>query len=329
MSKGSIMTRRRALTGLAFGGLGLAAPAMPAFALDQRSTFMPATPARLAERSALLGVTTAGDRLVAVGTHGIVLLSDDFGASWRQARDVPTQSTLTAVTFLNAQKGFAAGHDRVILKTEDGGESWTMRYVDVERGGPLLTVAFHDEQHGFAMGGFGLVLESNDGGWRWRERPLRRGEVDDLSLNKILDFGDDLYVAADHGRVYRQSGDGGFVPSQAPTEASFWDAIALPDGALVFCGSGGAIWRTRRDLSSWTELDAPPAEGFTALALTLDGRLAVAGLGGALAFGRPDGDRLVPARQRQKTDYAALIPGPRGQLVLLGDQGVVLAADRP
>ena len=327
MPEGPIMNRRDVLLGIA---LGLAAPAAPAFALDQRSTFMPATPARLAERTALLGVTAAGERLIAVGSHGIVLLSDDFGMSWRQARDVPTQTTLTAVTFLDPQKGFAVGHDRVVLKTEDGGESWTMRYVDVDNGGPLLTAAFIDEKRGFAMGGFGVVLETIDGGWRWRERSLRRGEVDDLSLNKILSFDDALYVAADHGRVYRQPEDGGgFVPSQAPTEASFWDAIVLPDDSLVFCGSKGEVWRTRRDLSGWTQLDAPPAPGFTAMALTLDGRLAVAGLEGALAFGASGSDKLVSVRQRQKTDYAALIAGPRGKLVLLGDRGVVLAADRP
>jgi photosystem II stability/assembly factor-like uncharacterized protein len=326
MSDTPIISRRLALMGLA---LGLAGPA-PAFALDQRSTFMPAMPARRAEHTALLGVTLAGDRLVAVGTHGVVLLSDDFGLTWRQARDVPTQTTLTAVTFIGPQRGFAVGHDRVVLKTEDGGESWSMRYVDVDTGGPLLTVAFSGEKHGFAMGGFGAVLETADGGWRWRDRPLRPGEVDDLSFNRLLAADGALYVAADHGRLYRQAGEeGAFVPVQAPTEASFWDAIALPGGAMTFCGSEGEIWRCRRDLSGWTKLEAPPTRGLTAMAITLDGRLAVAGLDGAIAFGSTDSDRLISAPARRKTDYAALIAGPRGQLVLLGDQGVALAPDRP
>jgi photosystem II stability/assembly factor-like uncharacterized protein len=329
MPKSAPISRRQVLLG-GTGLLALAAQARPALALDQRSTFLPATPALHPERTALLGVAAAGDRLVAVGTHGLVLLSDDFGVTWRQARDVPTQTTLTAVTFLNTQKGFAVGHDRVILKTEDGGDSWTMRYVDVDQAGPLLTVAFRDEKHGFAMGGFGVVLESGDGGWRWRERSLRRGEVDEVSLNRILDTGEELYVATDHGRVYRQTGDGGsFQPSQAPTDISFWGALALPDDQLLFCGSQGEIWRTRPDLSSWTQLDTPPVRGFTAMALTLDGRLAAAGLDGVLAFGGPGRDKLVLARERRQTDYAALIAGPRGQLVVLGDKGVALAPDHP
>lgn len=69
--------------------------------------------------------------------------------------------------------------------------------------------------------------------------------------------------------------------------------------------------------------------GFTAMALTLDGRLAAAGLDGVLAFGGPGRDKLVLARERRQTDYAALIAGPRGQLVVLGDKGVALAPDHP
>jgi photosystem II stability/assembly factor-like uncharacterized protein len=304
--------------------------AVPALALEQRSTFVPAARTDLARTSLMLAVANAGDRLVAVGTHGLVLISDDFGVSWRQARDVPTQATLTSVTFLNAKKGFAVGHDAVVLKTEDGGESWSMRYVDIDRGSPLLTVAFLDEQHGLAMGGFGLVLETTDGGWRWRERPLRRSDVDVFSLNKILVAGDQIYVAADSGIVYRGGGDANsFVPVQAPTNAAFWNALALPDGALLFCGSGGEVWRVRRDLSGWSQLEVPDARGFTGVTLTLDGRLALAGLGGIVAIGAADGARLTAANQGTSTDWTALTAGPRGKLVLLGEHGVTLTPDRP
>src|SRR5688572_16714729 len=59
--------------------------------------------------AAMLAVTRAGHRLVAVGERGTVLLSDDAGASWRQAR-VPVQVTLTAVRFVDERTGWAAGH---------------------------------------------------------------------------------------------------------------------------------------------------------------------------------------------------------------------------
>src|SRR5512142_193863 len=48
----------------------------------------------------LLGVATAGKRLVAVGDRGIVTYSDDQGQTWLQA-DVPVSVMLTAVYFVN------------------------------------------------------------------------------------------------------------------------------------------------------------------------------------------------------------------------------------
>lgn len=77
----------------------------------------------------LLAATRAGKRLVAVGEYGHVALSDDEGKTWRQAKTVPTQSTLTSVVFTDEKTGWAAGHDKTILTTADGGETWTVQYT--------------------------------------------------------------------------------------------------------------------------------------------------------------------------------------------------------
>src|SRR5471032_3129385 len=76
--------------------------------------------------SLLLDATYAGSRIVTVGEHGIVLLSDDDGATYRQASAVPASATLTAVHFANARDGWAVGHWGEILATTDGGEHWTL-----------------------------------------------------------------------------------------------------------------------------------------------------------------------------------------------------------
>jgi hypothetical protein len=48
-----------------------------------------------AAASLQLSVARAGKRLVSVGERGLVLLSDDDGRSWRQARQVPVSVALT------------------------------------------------------------------------------------------------------------------------------------------------------------------------------------------------------------------------------------------
>lgn len=69
-----------------------------------------AAPVAHAAQAMLLGAAWAQKRVVAVGDHGIVLLSDDHGRSYRQARAVPVSSSLTGVSFADARHGWAVGH---------------------------------------------------------------------------------------------------------------------------------------------------------------------------------------------------------------------------
>ena len=121
----------------------------------------------LAAQSLLLDLAAAGTRLVAVGERGHVLLSDDKGASWRQAKSVPTRVMLTAVFFADAQYGWAVGHDETILNTVDGGETWTRSHFAPEAQQPLLDLWFANRVSGIAVGAYGAYFTTNDGGRTW------------------------------------------------------------------------------------------------------------------------------------------------------------------
>jgi len=109
-----------ALAGLLMGGAALAAeqpvvaPSAPS--APSTSAVKPQLQIRPAEhRPAAVGVkilaaSRAGTRIVAAGDHGVVLLSDDEGASFHQAHTVPVRSTLTALAFVDANNGWAVGH---------------------------------------------------------------------------------------------------------------------------------------------------------------------------------------------------------------------------
>ena len=78
---------------------------------------------------------------------------------------------LTAVTFLNADRGWAVGDRGVIWHTVDGGRSWKQQDSGVTC--RLETVQFLDSDNGWAAGGWtqpythethGVVLRTRDGG---------------------------------------------------------------------------------------------------------------------------------------------------------------------
>ena len=98
--------RRSALLGL-FALCGMAQAAEPA--VKPQLQVLPAEHVSAAASTQILAATRAGKRIVAVGDHGVVLLSDNDGKTYRQAKTVPVSSTLTAVAFTDASTGWAAG----------------------------------------------------------------------------------------------------------------------------------------------------------------------------------------------------------------------------
>src|SRR5688500_9110892 len=97
MYRGKGMRRRFAHALVA----ALAGPIAPATALAQLApddcANKPAGTAPLGSQSLLRGLAVAGNRLAAAGERGHGLLSDDQGATWRQAKSVPPRVMLTAV----------------------------------------------------------------------------------------------------------------------------------------------------------------------------------------------------------------------------------------
>jgi len=84
---------------------------------------MPAVESDKAENAILMDVKRVDSHLAAVGEWGHILYSDKMCDSWFQA-EVPVSVTMTAVYFSNNMKGWAVGHDGVVLHTKDGGKTW-------------------------------------------------------------------------------------------------------------------------------------------------------------------------------------------------------------
>lgn len=93
-----------------------------------------------AHQSLLLDVADREGDVVTVGAHGHILVSEDNGFTWSQG-NVPVTTTLTAVEFFGIDKGWAVGHDGVILNTVDGGKSWNKQFDGFKANEAILASA--------------------------------------------------------------------------------------------------------------------------------------------------------------------------------------------
>ena len=304
-------------------GAGFAAEAAAPAALQ----LLPAVPTPAATRAMILDSAVAGTRLVAVGDHGIVLLSDDGGKTFRQAKAVPVRSTLTSVCFADAKNGWAVGHWGVILATVDGGESWQLQRSDLQVDQPLFSVCFRDPQHGFAVGLWSLLLTTADGGRSWQTvtlPPPPGSSRADLNLQCIFTSAKgSLLITGEQGTVLR-SADGGTTWSYVETgyRGSFWTGLALRDGTLLVAGLRGTIYRSGDDGRSWQEVDSGVKSSITALAES--GRRVVAvGLDGTVLQSGNDGATFTGTQRDDRIPFTTLAVTGTGSLVAFSKGGVV------
>jgi photosystem II stability/assembly factor-like uncharacterized protein len=297
---------------------------------------LPAQRVAHASTAMLLGSTRAGERIVAVGEHGVVLLSDDQGKTFRQARTVPIDATLTAVSFADSKQGWAVGHWGSVLSTIDGGETWSQQRMDVATDRPLFAVHFFDAQHGVATGLWSLVLLTEDGGAHWTPvtMPVPEG-AKKADLNLLSLFADGkarLFATAEKGMLAR-SDDQGRTWTYLDTgyKGSLWTGLAGPDGSLLVAGLRGSLFRSTDDGHSWTRLDSGSKSSISALAYAGTDVVAVGAEG--LVLRSSDGGASFKATVREdRAGLTSVVGTTDGKAVLFSRQGLVSAAqpgDKP
>lgn len=277
-------------------------------------------PAPLANQSLLLDIARAGDRLVAVGERGHVLLSDDNGVNWRQSL-VPTRSQLTAVYFSDDKNGWAVGHDAIILHTRDGGEHWAIQHRDEQYDDPLLDVWFNDQEHGFAVGAYGMFLSTDNGGTSWDRRQISE---DDYHLNAISAMpGGELFMAAEQGHLYR-SVDGGYTWCELPSpySGSWFGIAATGENDLVIFGLRGHLYRSSDRGRNWLKVDTGTEASLMDAEQLPDDTLVIVGLGGTLLTSRDNARTFSVRTRKDRKSLTSILAGKNNELILSGAAGI-------
>lgn len=299
--------------------------------------------------AATLAVVRAGARLVAAGERGTVLLSDDGGANWRQAK-VPVQVSLAALCFVDARTGWAAGHLGTILKTEDGGETWAvqlngMRAAELAaqalRSGdehakkradrlvaegpdkPFFDIEFLDARQGFAVGAYNLAFETRDGGRSWAPLVATLPNPKSLHLYAVRAMRGRLFVAGEQGLLLR-SDDGGasFQPLSSPYKGSFFGLLAARSGTLIAYGLRGNVFRSTDQGVSWQKVESGVPVSIGAGAEFDDGMLVLLTQTGQLLASRDDGRSFTGKGLGATVPATGLAASPNGHIAIASLRGM-------
>lgn len=300
----------------------------------------PAMKSELADDSLLMDVAEAGDRLVAVGTRGHIIYSDDQGESWSQA-SVPIATLINAVHFPSATTGYAVGHGATVLKTTDGGENWR-KVFDGYRASELVIQRLKNEIAALEEK-IEQAPESEKADLEWKLEGLQftledaQYDAEVGPWKPLLDVwfadADTGFVMGAYGLIFRTD-DGGKTWEnwggniKNPNRFHYNAVTRIKGGALVIAGEAGNLFLSTNGGDTWETLDSPYTGSFFGVTGTGNvNEIIVFGLKGTIYRSTNLGKdwTRIPVTTEATINNATV--GSGGHLILVGQNGAVLVSD--
>lgn len=250
-------------------------------------------PSDYARKGVVSGIARQGERLIAVGPRGLILVSTDAAVTWKQVPS-PVATDLVSVKFQDANTAWAVGHDAVALRTLDGGATWqkvldgrsvltllretyTKRLkagdtaadallAETDRSmaqsaspdalpSPFLDVWFANASEGYLVGAFGLVLQTLDGGKQWA--PIVDQLDNDRRFHLYAVTGNDTqrFIAGEQGLLLQfDAVSKRFVKVETPYAGTYF-GIDLRGQTLLVHGLRGNAYVRPSPAQGWIKID--------------------------------------------------------------------------
>lgn len=356
------MDRRAFLIGSTGMAMLAHLPSAIASSTDIEPYLTPAIATKAPSKVLLEAITNAGSRLVAVGQHGVIILSDDYGKTWIQAK-VPVDVTLTCVEFVTPFIGWSAGHFGVILKTEDGGRSWELQLDGIKaneltlaaakeataqnsqvpgaalalrrseffmKGGPdlpFLSILVLGTQKVIAFGAYRMTMITTDGGKTWADWSLH---IYDRLSNDIYDAvlaDGNIYVVGGSGKVFLSKDDGNtFLPLSSPADVTLFGVLVSKNGSIITFGVAGSCFRSTDCGASWMQVDLNIEDNLLAGRVLKSGDILIASQTGALFRSSDDGASFSAINGPASLSPYGFIQTTDENIVFVGNNGVTQAS---
>lgn len=236
-----------------------------------------------------LAIAANDKDIVVVGSHGLVLSSNNEGESWKrqelagwpalidaaacsdntlavlsfegdvwisedrgenwQAKKIASEEAPQAITCDNSNKLWVVGAFATILNSADRGDNWSL--YTTEEDIILNNIQFINDTEAFVSGEFGTLMKTSDAGQSWETLPPM--QEDFYPQDMYFENDQNGWVVGLVGVVLHTSDGGNSWKRQESNTLVSLFRMAKTDSALLVVGGEGKILRLEND--EWVELD--------------------------------------------------------------------------
>jgi photosystem II stability/assembly factor-like uncharacterized protein len=228
-----------------------------------------------------------------------------------QSLQLPTQSNLQDLAFAgNLRHGWVVGSDATLLETNDGGQTWENRQLELnDQKYRFNSISFKGDE-GWIVGEPAIMLHTTDGGQHWENLPLSAKLPGAPSTVTALDKGS-AEMTTNVGAIYRTSDGGKNWKAMVNEAVGLFRSIARStDGKYVAVSAKGnfySVWKPGNE--AWEPHNRNSSRRVSSMGFTRNGdRLWMLARGGQLQFSSDTG--------AQEWDEA-VFPGKKDNIGLL------------
>ena len=224
--------------------------------------FIPAT--------AILMILAAFFILAPVASAG---LDTSGGQGWSWVHPDPQGEPINAIDFVDASTGYGVTTAGYVVKTEDGGETWTAQLpvnppacgTSTGSGCMLLGLDFLDANNGWVVGSNGTIMKTTDGGATWSSQSLPANKSGQM-LNDVAFFdGSKGVITGENNAFFTVDGGLTWQVSAGPSGDNL-NSIVIVNSTTAFAvgnnGTKGVVFRTGTSGSGWAKKDDDTLSGY-------------------------------------------------------------------
>jgi photosystem II stability/assembly factor-like uncharacterized protein len=194
-----------------------------------------------------LAVDANAENIVVVGSHGLVLNSNDDGKSWQRQELAEWPALIDVAACSNGSLAILSFEGDVWV-SENKGESWEARKLDTEES--PQAIACDSSNRLWVVGAFATILHSKDMAQSWEVFTAD----EDIILNSIQFINDnEIFVSGEFGTLMKSNDAGATWKTLASIKEEFYPQDLYfedsQNGWVI--GLVGAIFHTKDGGRSW------------------------------------------------------------------------------
>jgi photosystem II stability/assembly factor-like uncharacterized protein len=158
------------------------------------------------------------------GSQSVIVHTTNGGDTWIDEATTPSATVLFDVIAVSATVAWAVGDGGLIMKTVDGGTTWTIQGAGVAS--DLRRISAVSANVAWAVGGNGVILKTIDGGATWRQQVSGVTDADPpvTFVGLAAVDANTAWAISDQNTVFKVSDGGTYLPLSSPRITSITPA---------------------------------------------------------------------------------------------------------